>query len=76
MSVYKKLVITAPAPLSPQELSLVPGQDSTLTVQYDSTYCVDKHTRVEENRLTVAYKEHPQRVRDHCQHGLALCYMQ
>jgi len=43
------------------ELSLVPGEDSSLTVQYDSTYCLDKHTRIEERHLTVAYKEHPQR---------------
>ena len=45
-----------------QEISLVPGEDSTLTVQYDSTYCLDKHTRIEERHLTVAYKEHPQKV--------------
>ena len=31
-------------------------------MMYDSTYCVDKHSRVENNFLTVAYKEHPQKV--------------
>ena len=46
-----------------QDLHLKPGEDSIITVMYDSTYCVDKHSRVENCYLTVSYKEHPQKVR-------------
>ena len=33
-----------------------------ITVLYDSTYCVDKHSHTEDTHLTVAYKEHAQNV--------------
>ena len=45
-----------------QEVQLNPSEKSAVTVQYDSTYCADRHTRIEEHPLAVAYKEHPHRV--------------
>ena len=45
-----------------QEVQLNPGEKSAVTVQYDSTYCADRHTRIEEHPLAVAYREHPHRV--------------
>ena len=53
---YNKLYVCS------QEVQLNPGEKSAVTVRYDSTYCVDRHTRIEENPLAVAYKEHPHRV--------------
>ena len=39
-------------------------EEVPLTIMYDSTYCVDKNSRVENQRLEIAYKEHPQKVND------------
>ena len=38
--------------------------ESKITILYDSTCCVNKHSQVEERFMTVAYKEHPQTVRN------------
>ena len=46
-----------------QELELSSSQREEVVVQFDSTYCKDRHSRLEENHLVVAYKQHPLRVR-------------
>lgn len=48
-----------------QELLLKPGEQSELTILFDSTYCKDKNSRSEAKEMKVSYKEHPQTVRSH-----------
>ncbi len=59
---YPFSLITRGIPVVQLEVRLTPGESSTVAVQYDSTYCIDKHTRIEEHHLSVAYREHPHRV--------------
>lgn len=43
-------------------MRLLEGEELDIAVCYDATYCIDKYSRVEENQLTVSYKEHPHKV--------------
>lgn len=46
-----------------QELGLEPSEKKEVAVQFDPSYCRDRHSRTEDNQLVVAYREHPLRVR-------------
>ena len=45
-------------------LSLGSSEEAVLSVQYDSSYCVDKQSRNESQTIEIAYKEHPQKVQE------------
>uniref|UniRef100_A0A1X7TBB6 MSP domain-containing protein n=1 Tax=Amphimedon queenslandica TaxID=400682 RepID=A0A1X7TBB6_AMPQE len=44
-----------------QMLSLGSSEEAVLSVQYDSSYCVDRQSRNESQTIEIAYKEHPQK---------------
>ena len=48
--------------VSVQELSLVSDEDIIITIVYDSMYCKDRHSRIEDQNIEILYKEHPQKV--------------
>lgn len=37
-------------------------EEVTITVVYDSTYCKDRISRIENKCIEISYKEHPQKV--------------
>ena len=45
-----------------QDLKLAAQEVSNLCILYDSTYCKDLVSRLEQTTMTVAYREHPQKV--------------
>lgn len=59
---YPFSLVSEGVPLMQAEAHLSPGKGSSVAIQYDSTYCIDRHTRIEEHHLTVTYREHPHRV--------------